>query len=561
MLRTSWQTLVGCVGLSLAIGCAAPTRHQLAQHPATAAEPPRVVRAQGEPIPTLDPRRSRHAPPALPNGYQPIPAYVPPGSYAVPPTAVPPATAPTATPPGVYTPPTYAPPQGVVAPPPSAAPPPPPTGQPQFHPYPQPQYQPFPQPPQGAIGTPRPAAPPIAPPPAAPPIGAPGPVPQVAPDGAILPADPLSPLADGALVEPEDRLLDIIAEVEEAPTGRLMLGVGVNSEAGVVGSFVLDEQNFDWQRFPRSWEDIRNATAWRGAGQQFRFEAVPGSRVQRYMLSFREPFLLDTRISLGLSGFFFDRRYEDWDEQRLGGRITFGYQLRHDLTASLSLRAENVNVRNPAVPTPDDLAEVLGDNDVYSAKALLAYDTRDSAFLPTEGHLIELAYEQVFGEFDFPRFTADYRRYFLINQRIDGSGRQTLSFRGRVGLSGSQTPVFERFFAGGFSTLRGFEFRGASPREGRVEIGGRLMLLTSVEYMIPLTADDMLRAVVFVDAGTVEEDIEIHSDNFRVAPGFGLRVTVPAMGPAPLAFDFAFPVAKAPGDDEQIFSFSVGFTN
>ena len=44
-------------------------------------------------------------------------------------------------------------------------------------------------------------------------------------------------------------------------TGRLMLGVGVNSDAGLVGNFVYDEQNFDITRLPRSWEDFRTGTA------------------------------------------------------------------------------------------------------------------------------------------------------------------------------------------------------------------------------------------------------------------------------------------------------------
>jgi outer membrane protein insertion porin family len=77
--------------------------------------------------------------------------------------------------------------------------------------------------------------------------------------------------------------------------------------------------------------------------------------------------------------------------------------------------------------------------------------------------------------------------------------------------------------------------------------------------MMPLTADDMIRAVAFVDYGTVEQDIEIDDSNFRIAPGFGFRISVPALGPAPLAFDFAFPVAKADTDDEQMFSFFFGF--
>ena len=47
--------------------------------------------------------------------------------------------------------------------------------------------------------------------------------------------------------------------------------------------------------------------------------------------------------------------------------------------------------------------------------------------------------------------------------------------------------------------------------------------------------------------------------NFRVAPGVGLRITVPALGPAPIALDFAFPVAHADGDQIQNFSFFVGY--
>jgi len=69
----------------------------------------------------------------------------------------------------------------------------------------------------------------------------------------------------------------------------------------------------------------------------------------------------------------------------------------------------------------------------------------------------------------------------------------------------------------------------------------------------------MVKGVAFCDFGTVEENIEINGDNFRVAPGVGLRIHMPALGiGAPLAFDFAFPVNSADGDDEKIFSFYLG---
>ena len=351
--------------------------------------------------------------------------------------------------------------------------------------------------------------------------------------------------------------VDIIAE--ETTTGRFMFGVGVNSSAGLVGNIVIDEQNFDIWRFPRGWDDIRNATAWRGKGQRMRIELVPGTQVQRYLISFTEPYLFDTPVSLGVSGFFFDRIFKDWDEQRVGGRVSLGYEITPDLAAVASLRAENVNIRDPRVPTPPDLLNVLGDSDLYTGRIQLTHDTRDNAFLATEGHLVELAYEQGFGEFDFPRGSLDYRRYFLVRQRPDRSGRHVLSLRSRVAVTGNQTPLFERYFAGGFSTLRGFDFRGASPRVFNVVVGGEFMLLGSVEYMFPITADDMLRGVVFTDFGTVEESVKLESDDFRVAPGFGLRIQVPALGPAPIALDLAFPIAHEAGDEIENFTFFVGF--
>ena len=84
-------------------------------------------------------------------------------------------------------------------------------------------------------------------------------------------------------------------------------------------------------------------------------------------------------------------------------------------------------------------------------------------------------------------------------------------------------------------------------------------MLGSVEYIFPITADDMLKGVVFSDFGTIEEKIEINKDDFRVALGAGLRVSVPAMGPAPIALDLAVPVAREQSDRIQNFSFFVGF--
>lgn len=350
----------------------------------------------------------------------------------------------------------------------------------------------------------------------------------------------------------------ITVGVQETTTGRLNFGVGVNSNAGLIGNIVIDEQNFDWRKLPTSWDDIKSQRAFRGAGQQFRIEAMPGTLLSRYGFTFREPYLWDTRINFGIDGYYFNRYFQNWTEQRAGGRVSFGYQLTPDLSTSLALKAENVGIFNPTVPTPPELTDVLGHSTLLVASWTTVHDTRDSPFLPTQGHRISLDLEQGFGTFSFPRAIVGLRQHFKLYERPDGSGRHVLNLLSDVGFTGTHTPIFENFFAGGYNTIRGFYYRGASPLDMGVQVGGKFEFLNTAEYMFPLTASDALRGVVFTDFGTVEPSTELKWQDFRIAPGFGLRVTIPAMGPAPIALDFAFPVHKSPGDRLQVFNFFVG---
>lgn len=353
---------------------------------------------------------------------------------------------------------------------------------------------------------------------------------------------------------------DIDVNLSEAQTGRITFGAAFNSDSGVVGQIIIDERHFDITRFPRNFGEILDGTAWRGAGQGFRLELVPGDEVQRYMVSFTEPYLLNSNVSFSASGYFYDRQFFDWDEQRLGGRLALGYRLTPFLSVNVGTRLEQVKLFDPRVGTSADLNAAIGDNDMYIGNVSLIHDTRDHPFMASDGAYLELSYQQAFGDFDYPRADLDYRRYFLVYERPDHSGRHTLSVGTKLGFTGSQTPIFENYFAGGFSTMRGYDFRGASPVQGGVRVGGEFQWLNTVEYTFPITADDMIKGVFFCDFGTVEQEIDLNADNFRVAPGFGFRIHMPVggAGGAPLAFDFAFPVASADTDDEQVFSFYMG---
>ena len=371
----------------------------------------------------------------------------------------------------------------------------------------------------------------------------------------FLPSTPL-------VATPYPTPIDLDVMLEEAQTGRIMFGVGVNSDSGLLGNVVIDEQNFDLFRWPTGLDDWRNGQAFRGAGQQFRLEALPGTELQRYSMSFAEPYLFNSSVSFGLSAFYYERQYINWDERRWGARGSLGYIFpeQPDLSTTFSTRYEEINILDPSVPTPPVLEEVVGQNQLIAFRWDVMHDTRDNAYLPSEGHLIELAFDQAIGTWQYPTFVLDGRQYFVVRQRPDGSGRHTLGLAGTFGVTGSDTPIYDNFYAGGFATIRGFFFRGASPKVGDVIVGGHLQALTSVEYLFPLTASDNIFGAFFVDAGTVERNMSIDWSNVRVSPGFELRLNVPALGPVPLALGFAVPVQRAPTDRIRNFHFFVGLS-
>ena len=353
--------------------------------------------------------------------------------------------------------------------------------------------------------------------------------------------------------------LDVIVPPSTG-TGKLRVGGTYGTDNGLVGQIIIDERDFDITRFPRNFRDLASPGVFKGAGQHFRLEVVPGQDLERYLVSLSFPYFRNTDWSLGLSGYYFDRQFFDWDEQRAGGRVSLGRRLNEFLSINADLRLENVEIDNPRVGTSPQLNTDLGNHDLYIASLGLVYDDRVQQFLTTEGTYLGLTFRQGFGDYDFSRGEIDFRNHELIYQRPDGSGRHTIGYRTKLGFSGSDTPVFENFFGGGMTSLRGFEFRGISPIDGGVRVGGEFQWLNSLEYFFPLTQDDMIYGTMFVDFGTVEENIELTSGNFRVAPGLGLRVNLPfaGMGGAPFNIDFAFPVETGTGDEEQTVSIFIG---
>jgi outer membrane protein assembly factor BamA len=147
-----------------------------------------------------------------------------------------------------------------------------------------------------------------------------------------------------------------------------------------------------------------------------------------------------------------------------------------------------------------------------------------------------------------------------VRQTYTGSLLFGLGVNSDAGLSGSII-LNER----NFDVLPGRAFRGAG-QEFRLEAvpgtqlqryAGDFLFLNSLEYQIPIKADDQTFLVGFVDSGTVEGVQE--NKDYRVSVGNGVRITVPALGPVPIDLDFGFPVEKNASERKQVFQFWTGF--
>ncbi len=357
---------------------------------------------------------------------------------------------------------------------------------------------------------------------------------------------------------PDRSYADIVTSVDEIATGRLMFGVGASSYGGLSGNLIIHETNFDAFNIPKSFAELTSGRAFRGRGQDLRIELSPGTAMNRFSVSFRDPYLFNLPIGFGASGYAFNRYYPDWNEKRAGGRFSLGRQFGTQTYADVAFRIEDVNVTGFKYPAPAEYLAVSNNTTLATLRPSLRFDNRNDPFSPSKGYYVEAAFEQGWGTFTYPKATIEGRTHFTLGSRPDGSGKRILTMRGFYGATGKDTPLYEKFFAGDFRSMRGFAYRGVGPYVYGSNIGGLSSLIGSVEFQFPWTANDRFQQVVFSDFGTVQNGYDI--SNWRVTVGTGFRVYLPQQmfGPLPLAFDLGFPVVKSEDDKTRLFTFFIG---
>ena len=271
---------------------------------------------------------------------------------------------------------------------------------------------------------------------------------------------------------------DALVEVTETRTGLMMFGVGVDTDSGVVGSFSIEQRNFDINKPPKSLSELFTGDAYVGGGQRLRLSVEPGTEVTRGSISFHEPYLYDLPYYLDLNAYLFRRWRECYLERRFGGSIGLGHRFDNDWALEGGLRAEMIRISDldtdkiggvKVVTAPQDVKDVEGSNTLTTVRLGVKYDSTDSAFHPTEGYKVNMGWEQavgIGGDFEYASLTSGLTAYHTIYEDI--TERKTVlagHVEGGKILNGA--PTFERYYAGGLSSMRGFRYRGVSPRAGR----------------------------------------------------------------------------------------------
>ena len=330
---------------------------------------------------------------------------------------------------------------------------------------------------------------------------------------------------------------DLLLNVTEKETGAFYFGAGFSSEEEILGSVSLDLWNFD----------IANPPKFTGAGQRLGLSLQAGTIRENYRLSFTEPYFLGYPLLFGADVYMSKWEFvhhDDYSEERLGGVIRFGKQISEYVTSSLGFRYEDITIGDVGPDVTEEIRKEEGTRTTVSTIWSIERNTLDDIFDPRTGSLhrgsIELAGFSAIGDTDFVKLEQDYSRYFPLSAKWVFSIHETTGYVTEYGRS-DRVPIFERFFVGGSSTVRGYDERDIGPKSDDIfhdPIGGDVRFVTNLELGYSIT--DILRAYAFTDTGTAWWKIEdLDPSELKYSAGLGIGIKTPI---GPIRVDYGVPI-------------------
>jgi outer membrane protein insertion porin family len=330
---------------------------------------------------------------------------------------------------------------------------------------------------------------------------------------------------------------NLVFEVEEDKTGTFNFGAGFSSNDAFVGQIQILQNNFD----------LFNPFSFTGAGQKLNLSLRPGTELSEYQFSITEPYFMNYPFSAGYDIFYVDREYDDYDQEYYGTGVRAGKRITDFSTVGISYNIINYDISNVDEDAPEDIKLEEGERIKSAAAFSFTNDTRDSYLDPTSGHKytgeVELAGGPLGAETDFVKVKGEARWYRPLTEKWVLMTRLEAAVAEEYGDS-DEVPVFDRFFAGGSSSVRGYDYRDVGPRIDGDPVGGKALLEGSLELSYPLI--DIIKGFLFFDFGQVWEDVEDFGDdkiNTSIGLGVGLRTPV-----GPIRVDYGYPLNP---DDDQ----------
>jgi outer membrane protein assembly complex protein YaeT len=319
-------------------------------------------------------------------------------------------------------------------------------------------------------------------------------------------------------------------------------------------------------------------------GMKLRYD----SDLKEARLYYNQPFVKNNFLKTDMAAFIRQEDRTAFSARRIGFSVFRQKSLPRKYVFDYGYRYDHV--RWDRVPPDPTLFQASVP--VARVVATVSRDTRDSILDATRGeftsHSLEFGPRWLGSEIGFGRYFGQYFRYVPLDKYFgkpvkDKEGHRlpaSLVYAGalRLGLTGAfsgrpdNSPDLqqafgsaiispERFFAGGGTTMRGFQQDMLGPTiklktdQGLEDrpVGGEAMFLFNNEIRFPIVS--VFQGVGFVDLGNVYSRLSGFNFNLRKSAGFGLRIKIRYV---PIRFDYGFKLDRRPGESRGAFFFSIG---